>query len=94
MRNHMATEAGQDEYIDYASCRAGDDCGRQGNAAEPLPPQKDYFVSATLQILVADENLTGALLQVKELLNELIATSKYHHDPMNGATIDAVEVFD
>jgi len=61
------------------------------DAHRTTPVQHTYFVTATLQVLVEEENVADALITVKDALNTVIEQSRYPQDPMNGAVIDGVE---
>ena len=57
----------------------------------PDPIKREYLVTATLQLVVREENQTFAIIVVKELLNRLIEESEFRLDPMNGAIIEGVQ---
>ena len=58
------------------------------------PPPRTFFVTATLQIVLDGEHESDAIIEVKDILNGVIETSKYRNDPMNGAIINGVEELD
>jgi hypothetical protein len=53
----------------------------------------DYIVTAKVQLVVADEDMTSARLQVLELLDILINETQYRADPNNGRVIELVVEF-
>jgi|SRR5579862_3484649 len=57
-------------------------------------PPRTFFVTATIQIVLDGDHEADAIIEVKDLLNGLIETSKYRNDPMNGAIVNSVEELD
>jgi hypothetical protein len=63
-----------------------------GGAYQSIPTNdREFLVTATLQIAVRANNAVEAQIDVKDLLNDIIAGSDFYNDPLNGATIVRVE---
>ena len=54
------------------------------------PPDREYLVTAILQITVKGRDPVDAMISVKDDLNDLIEQSDFRMDPLNGATIESV----
>ena len=62
-----------------------------GGPVQEMPvPNKDFFVTAKLQLLVSERDYIDAMIAVKDALTVIIQQSVYHSDPMNGAIIESV----
>lgn len=57
----------------------------------PYAGDREFLVTATLQIAVRASNAIEAQIDIKEVLEEIIATSDFYADPLNGAVIVRVE---
>jgi len=59
--------------------------------AVPAERRRTYFITATVQLVVEDECVSFALIEVKDRLNSLIADGPLRNDPLNGATIEDIQ---
>lgn len=58
---------------------------------EDMDDDRDYLVTATVQIVVRAQNEYEARTIMKEDLSMLIEMSDYANEPTNGSTVDSVE---
>lgn len=56
-----------------------------------VPTSRDYLVTAMIQVVVNARDAVEARIALAEQLQDIVATSDYSQDPMNGVLVVEVE---